>query len=111
MKRLDVAVEAERDLDALLNYSENRFGPRNADRYRRLIDQAFFDLVDDAERPGVRRASPDLFVYHLRSSTRRTPRGQRIARPRHIIVFRSEADRLLIVRVLDDRMDITAHLP
>lgn len=110
MKRLEVAIEAERDIDALLNHSQNRFGTRTADRYRLLLDQALMDLVDDDERPGVRPARPDLFIYHLRSSNRRTPRGDRIHRPRHIVVFRVDAERLLIVRILDDRMDITAQL-
>jgi plasmid stabilization system protein ParE len=110
MRRLDIALEAERDIDALLTYSHRRFGPRSADRYRRLIDQALADLIEDAGRTGVRPARPDLFIYHLRSSAARTPRSDRIARPRHIIVFRSDAAWLRVVRVLDDRMDIAGRL-
>lgn len=49
MRRLTVAPQAERDLHDILVYSEARFGPDAAERYRRLIDQALTELLRDPE--------------------------------------------------------------
>lgn len=111
MRRLELTVQSRTDLRDALRHSRENFGQTVHRRYSRLIDQALADLVADPARPGVRAVGPDLCLYHLRSSTRRTPRGDRIARPRHIVVFKVDAERLLILRLLDDRMDITALLP
>lgn len=110
MRRIDFTVRSRADLKATLRHSRETFGPVVHRRYSLLIDQALADILDDPERPGVRTAVDGLFLYHIRSSAGRTPRGERIIRPRHIVVFRLDSESLLIVRILDDRMDITTHL-
>jgi plasmid stabilization system protein ParE len=111
VRRIDFTARSRADLKNALAHSRETFGLTIHRRYSRLIDQALSDLAADPNRPGVRKTAPDLFTYHLRSSNRRTPRADRITRPRHIIVFRADGERLLIIRVLDDRMDISAQLP
>lgn len=112
MRRLEVAAEAERDIDALLSYSEDRFGSRIADRYRLLIDTAFTDLCARPDRPMTKPTPdrPDLRRYHLRFSARHLPRVDRIASPRHIVVFRFDDSRVEILRVLYDGMDLPGRL-
>ena len=58
----------------------------------------------------MRSVTDSLWTYHLRSSGRRAVRTERVAKPRHLIVFSRDAARLTIVRVLDDRMDISTQL-
>lgn len=110
MRRIDFTVRSRADLKATLRHSRETFGRIIHRRYSVLIDQALSDLLDDPGWPGVRTADDGLYLYHLRSSVGQTPRSDRIHRPRHIVVFRVDAERLLIVRILDDRMDITAQL-
>ncbi len=94
MRRLEFKAQSRTDLRDALRHSRESFGQTIHRRYSRLIDQALADLIADPARPGVRPVGTDLFLYHLRSSTRRTPRGDRITRPRHIVVFKVDTDRL-----------------
>ena len=113
MRRLRVAPEAQRDIDGLLAFSEDRFGAAAADRYRNLIDTALRDLRADPDRPGVRAIDAfgrDLRSLHLNTLRSSAPAGQRVSRPRHLLVFRADDERLTLFRVLDDRMDLPAHL-
>ncbi len=110
MIRVAVSPAARADIAAALRHSRVTFGPMARARYARLIDHALSDLADDPNRPGVRAVPGHLFTYHLRSSGRRSLRADRVTRPRHLIVFGRDGVRLTVVRVLDDRMDISAQL-
>ena len=110
MTRVLIAPEARADIAAALRHSRATFGPTARARYARLIDHALSDLADDPDRAGIRAVTESLSTYHLRSSGRRLPHPDRVARPRHLIVFRRDGERLTVVRLLDDRMDIPAQL-
>jgi len=110
---LAVAPRAGRDLAALLSESEDHFGPLVAERYRRLVAAALRDLRQDHQRLGVLwRAdlAPSVRLYHLRHSRQRLKPADRIARPRHVLVFRVGKEGLIVVRVLHDAMDFPRHL-
>jgi toxin ParE1/3/4 len=112
LRAIRLAAAAERDLAAILQASETRFGTVAADRYRRLIAAAFRDLQADPARRAVRQASPELnglSAYHVRHSRGRTE-GQRVMRPRHLIVFNCTPDLLIVHRVLHDAMDLPSQL-
>ena len=47
---------AERQLDEVLEDSEEHFGVTARERYEALFAQAFDDLLDNPGRPGVRRS-------------------------------------------------------
>jgi toxin ParE1/3/4 len=107
-----LAAAAERDLAAILQASEARFGTLAADRYRRLIAAALRDLRADPTRQAIRQAAPELnglSAYHLRHSRSRAG-GQRVMRPRHLIVFSCTSDLLIVHRVLHDAMDLPSRL-
>ncbi len=110
MIRVVLAPEARADIAAALRHSRETFGPTARTRYARLIERALSDLAEKPGRAGVRAVTDRLLTYHLRYSVRRLPRSDRVARPRHLIVFMRDGERLTVVRVLDERMDIPARL-
>jgi len=108
--RVVLAPQARADLASALRHSRETFGPTARARYARLIERALSDLAEDPARVGVRAVTDRLSTYHLRTSGRRLPRADRVARPRHLIVFMLDGERLTVVRVLDERMDVPAQL-
>jgi toxin ParE1/3/4 len=112
-RRLEVAPDAQADIDDLLRFSESRFGAGAADRYRLLINAAIADLLVDPQRPASYTRDdipPGIRLYALRHSRTRLPSARRITRPRHLIAYRYDPDRLEFVRVLYDSMDLPAWL-
>lgn len=104
---------AERDLLAVLTRSRREFGRDAQLRYEALLNTAMRDLGADPERSGVHRAQhadEGVRLYHLRHSRLRTPSVRRVQRPRHVLVFRVEGDRVQILRILHDAMDLPERL-
>lgn len=113
MKRVEITGPARRDLAAIFATSEDRFGREAADRYRRLVESALRDLREAPEHGTLRSAESlpaDIRLYHLRHSNRRTAGARKVGRPRHVLVVRIETDKLVLLRVLHDAMDITRHV-
>ena len=107
--RVVVSPQAGRDIVAVLRTSKAEFGAEARDRYRRLIQLAFEDLVANPSRNGVRSFSGDAngpAIYHIRYSRRRGEAMFRVVSPRHVVAFRVHGDVLEILRVLHDAMDI-----
>ena len=111
MNRVLLTAAARADIAAALRHSRQTFGPAARARYARLFQLALSAIAEDSDRAGVREVADGLSTYHLRSSGRDLPRPDRVARPRHLIVFRRDGNRITVVRVLDDRMDLPARLP
>jgi plasmid stabilization system protein ParE len=110
---LRIARRAARDLDRLFASTEQRFGARVANRYRRLVVNALQDLLSDPARAGVRFREdlPEgVGLYHLRHSRLRSNPSDRIARPRHFVVFGMVDGELTVFRALHDAMDLARHL-
>jgi toxin ParE1/3/4 len=111
--RLLVSPQARKDVSELLRWSEAQFGQEAKGRYRRLVQQAYADLRADPDRAGV-QSRPDLAdsvcFFHVRHSLTRRPQADRVATPRHFIVFRRNGNVLEVLRVLHDAMDIARHL-
>ena len=113
MRKVEFTVPAVLDIDDILANSEAEFGSRTADRYQRLIGQAIDALAADSERIGVRQTPDtpaDIYWFHLRSVRTMAPPGERIGKPRHLIVFTVTDTQIFIVRVLHESMDIPAHV-
>jgi len=113
VRSLRLTAGARRDIAAILTRSAERFGLPGRRRYRQLLSQAFFDLRTDPTRAGV-RADPDLdpalHLYPVRFSRPRLAAADRVAHPRHVVVFTADAQRVEVVRVLDEAMDLAARL-
>ncbi len=96
---------AERQLDEVLEDSEEHFGATARERYEALFVQAFDDLLDNPGRPGVREVDGRVH-YHLRHSRNRVPKkSDRVSRPRHLIVARVIDDTLVVLAVAHDAME------
>jgi toxin ParE1/3/4 len=98
------AGPAERQLNAILDESEETFGLAARERYETLVLQALEDLLDNPARPGVRHVAGRLH-YHLRHSRTRVPKERgRVGAPRHLIVARVVGEDLLILAFGHDGM-------
>ncbi len=110
MRRLVVAPAARRAFKYILAYSRRRFGSGIEQRYRWLFIRAFADLRAEPTRRGVRTVGEGLHLYHLRHSRSALAPPDRIARPRHLIVFRYDDAQVVIVQLLYDGMDLPGRL-
>jgi len=113
LRRLVVSVDARIAVAVALAVSLDDFGPAAADRYRTLIQRAYRDLADNPERPGTKAHAElpaDIRLYPIRHSNARIAAADRVSRPRHVIAFRYDAERVEIVHVLHERMDLPRRL-
>jgi toxin ParE1/3/4 len=115
LRALDLALLAEADLASIFRHSGEVFGAQALRRYEAVVDIALEDLRADPcclgslDRPEF---GPGTRTYHLRHCrTRARGRGGRIANPRHLLVYEFDDERVLVMRVLHDAMDLARHLP
>ena len=111
MNRVIIAPSAQRDIDAIVDWSRKRFGVKPAVRYERLIEQAIFDVSEEPMRAGsvpIPELGATARSFHLRNSRKRAASpANRAKRPRHMLLYRNVgADAIEIARVLHERMDI-----
>ena len=97
MKRLQLTDIAQADLKSIRRYSQRTWGSERTERYITALRDTMKGLVAgsiltrerDDPRPGL----------HMAVSGR------------HCIFFEENPSRILVVRVLHDRMDFPRHLP
>lgn len=104
--KVRLAAAAEADVRAIFLWTVEHFGVEQARRYRATIFAAFRDLDDGPEAAGVRdRAEVGRGLKSLHVA-RHGRRG------RHLILFTAGAEnRIQILRILHDSMDLARHLP
>lgn len=116
MRQYVLAPEAEQDLEAILSWTDQQYGPEARLRYEALVIQAITNVTTAPERPGAHDRSdlaPAARVYHLRHSRTRVARTVgRVKSPRHILLFRPfSGGPVEIARILHDSMDLETWLP
>jgi toxin ParE1/3/4 len=90
-----LSQKAAADLDAVAEFTIQKFGIDQARRYRDSLKNCFERLADN---PELGRRAEQL------------ARGlKRFEHQSHIVFYTSDADGLLIVRVLHSRMDVFRH--
>ena len=115
-RKVILAPAAEEDIAAILGWSVETFGDAASRRYGALIVQAIMDLAKQPTRAGVHER-PEISVrlcsYHLaHSRVHIRPVAERVASPRHFVMFRIRNDGgLEIVRILHDSMDLARYVP
>jgi toxin ParE1/3/4 len=107
-----ISHAATADIIDILAWSHDQFGEQARQRYEKLIATAIRDLATDPTRSGsVNR--PELGdgvrSWHLRGSRDHTA-GDVVRRPRHLLVYRTDNDILVIGRVLHDAMELRRHI-
>ena len=111
-----IAPKARSDIAGILEWTHENFGPQTTKRYAKLIETAIQEIAADPERTGS-EPRPEIAkkcrTYHLVHSRKRAgARGNRIRRPRHLLLYRvATAGNLEIGRVLHDSMELDRHLP
>ncbi|HKA01642.1 MAG TPA: type II toxin-antitoxin system RelE/ParE family toxin [Candidatus Solibacter sp.] len=109
-----LAPDASDDIAELLDWTIDQFGPRAETRYRQLVIQAIRDIGSDPMR-AESQARPDISnrvrTYHLKFSRQRarTVFGI-VANPRHLLVYRIEPARVVVLRVLHDSREVHRHV-
>jgi len=101
------------DALAVRRWSETEFGLAVAQRYLSLIAQAYADLAEKPDRPGVARLpglSAGFWLYPIRHSLIRIQQDTRLRTARHVVAFRYNDDKVEIARLLHDSMDIPSRL-
>ena len=117
MKKPKFAVErtgpATIDIAAALDYSFSFGGLSGQNRYRLLLGRCLKDIGEEPRRLGSRNIKSDLWLYHSRySKTKAQTSNDRVKSPRHLILYQiSDAEnRVLILRVLHDAMDLPKYI-
>lgn len=108
--RLSDAARA--DIVSILAWSHEQFGEEARQRYEALITAAIRDAAksgDDVEGMPRPELGEGIFSWHL-SRSRALPSGDKVHRPRHLLICRRDGDTLVIGRVLHDAMDLRRHV-
>lgn len=98
---------AEDQVDRILLASAHEWGIEAAGRYHRLMLAAFAALGASPDLRGSYEIAKVIGVkaYPLQLGRNRVEQGQRVNRPRHIVVYRTGRDGVVeIIGVAHDRM-------
>ena len=98
MAKYDITPEAEEDLYRIWEYTVDTWSEEQADKYYAILVSAFDEIASAENKPGKSydEVFPGLKSYHIR---------------RHMIFYLiQENSRILIVRILHEKMDYPRHL-
>lgn len=88
--------KARQDLDGIFRYTLEKWSVRQADDYYRKLVGCFADLANGAKHGRtIDHIKPGYFILPFQS---------------HFIVYKADARTITIIRILHQRMNITAHL-
>lgn len=95
-QRYTLSPRAQADLDEIWHYTENRWGPNQAEVYIRQIAR---DIESLTARPELAQECPEIRAgyYKFRSGS-------------HMLFFCRRKDGIDIIRILHARMDFEQHL-
>ena len=100
-RSVELTRQAERDYDGIVKWTAETFGPRQAGKYEDLLLAAIEKVTDDPLAPPSRSRDEELEQGF---------RTLHVARPGwHLLLYRVEDERVLIVRILHDSMELSRH--
>jgi toxin ParE1/3/4 len=108
-RELQITTPALEDLSDIFSWTEDHFGQPARMRYSSLIELASQEILNTPDRLGCKLAYEDaenIYAYHLRYSSSRLPKTSKVAKPRHFLIFTLAPQKLMVLRVLHDSMDI-----
>lgn len=104
--RIRLSAAAERDFVGIVEWTAETFGIRQAKTYQRTLMLALAVLQHGPEVPDSEPRD------EIRSGLRRLHVARKGRRGRQFILYRTaDADRIEIVRILHDSMDVSRHIP
>ncbi len=95
VKNYDLSEKAKADLRGIWNFTDDRWGEQQADTYYREIIKTI-ELLAMGDRQGRKADVRDGYLKY--------PIG------RHLVYFTRGNDRIKVVRVLHQSMDVDRHL-
>jgi toxin ParE1/3/4 len=95
--RFVLSPRAEFDLDEIWDYTADRWGLDQAERYTRALWQRIEAI---AAKPAMGQDCSDI-----RAGYWKIPSGS------HVLFYRLTADGIDVVRILHERMDFERHIP
>jgi len=101
-----LSAAAERDFGSILEWTNERFGARQARVYRNALEQGIRALRNGPDVQGAKRRDDIITgVWSLHIAGNRK-------RGRHLLLYRVSGESTIeTVRILHDSMDIPRHLP
>ena len=114
MRVLRVSSVARRDIVRILARSQEVFGEQARLRYQELIEATLRDIFEYPEDPRSRlreELGQNVRTRHLMSSRKSVvPSTKSVVKPRHMFVYWVDDDRVLIGRLLHERMELVRWL-
>ena len=96
MKSFVLSPAAEIDLDDIWDYSVEKWGERQAERYVRMIQDTIIGLTDGTQfSHSAQHVRPDYCKVLVGS---------------HVLFFKGDEKVIDVVRILHQRMDPSSHL-
>lgn len=98
MAKYDITSEAKEDLYRIWEYTVDTWSEEQADKYYAILESAFNEIASVENKPGKSydEIMSGLKAYHIR---------------RHMIFYLiQENSRVLILRILHEKMDYPRHL-
>lgn len=114
MFRYRLSEAAQGDVLGILAWTHEQLGEAARRRYESLVVAALRDVASQPDSPGS-VARPELGAgvrsWHLRLNRSHVRPGVEVVRkPRHFLVYRTEAALVVVGRVLHDAMELARHL-
>ena len=111
MRQLLIADLAQQDLVSCLSWTLKNFGEEATERYESLLFHSFQKLLHDPVAQGSKCFESSIYLFHIRyCKDEVSPLTQRVKRSRHFIAYRFSEEKLEILRILHDSMDLESHL-
>jgi toxin ParE1/3/4 len=96
MPTFQLSEKAMDDLRAIARYTQEKWGRDQRNKYLYMLDAGFNAI---AQQPEI-----GIACDYIRIGYRKHPVG------RHLIFYRQSGDRIIIVRILHERMDLPNQL-
>ena len=103
-----LTAHAEQDFLEIIRWTQEKFGPSQAEAYRETILTAIQELQEGPDLLGVKRRDEIMSGLMTLHVARHGRRG------RHFVMFRvdpANGNTIEILRLLHDSMDFARHLP
>lgn len=111
--KLNLSEAAQSHIANILRYTRKEYGLEGQKKYRALIQQAFKDIQNNPTCLESRQRDElikGVRTYHLEFS-KLNVEPPFVKKPRHFIAYQIKEQKIEVLAVMHDIMDLTRHLP
>jgi toxin ParE1/3/4 len=114
MPPLVLSPLALNDMEEILAWTDEQFGPQSRRRYEALLIRALNDVARNPDLTGS-HACPEVDaayrIYHLRNSRDVRNKRENVKQPRHFVIYRTNPEGVVeVARILHDSMNLPRHI-